>query len=64
MKNGMPYVFPGNFSSPGSVIALPELPPLSPSPCFPGCCDSDLGSPNSSGDARVCSVVNEGPEAS
>lgn len=25
MKNGMLYVFSGNFSSPGSVIALPEL---------------------------------------
>lgn len=25
MKNGMPSVFPRNFSSPGSEIALPEL---------------------------------------
>lgn len=62
MKNRMPHVFPGNLSSPGSVIALPKLPPQSP--CFPGCCDSDLGSPNSSGDAGVCSVVNERPGAS
>lgn len=32
MKNRMAHVFPGNLSSPGSVIALPKLPPLHPTP--------------------------------